>query len=137
MSEDKNSTFYPNTNFNSESGNEWYPNSDMPEIIELPREPLPFKGEEPSNRGVEILKIPEIPQHVIFKLRDAQKFGYLPVSLDHWIGTLGGAELIDKCTLDQLKKLRGEITGKVRDDAEPLERIIKVLSGLKPQKKGA
>jgi hypothetical protein len=77
----------------------------------------------------------EVPSHVIGRLKDAHFRGYLASSLDHWMGALAGAGIVGQETIDELYRLRGEITGKYQADAAVLDKIKSVIGSLRPRKR--
>ena len=104
------------------------------EAIELPQEPELFPGGKKTPSGIQRLKFNEIAPTVRERLTMAHQNGQLAESADWWIGTLAGAELIDKPTFEKLKTIRSQIRKNYFDDKPILEELIQTFGRLKPRK---
>ena len=101
------------------------------ESIELPDEPSPYGGA----KRIDTLQMRELPQFLSDRVIQAHKNGRLPKTLDHYIGALGGAGLVDKDTLRTFKGLRAKVTGNYRTDEKVVPEILELISGLQAKKR--
>jgi hypothetical protein len=105
------------------------------ESVEFPSEPEPWPGGRKAGVGIQRLKYNEIGPTVRDRLTMAHTNGRLAEAADWWIGTLAGAEVIDKHTFETLKKIRSKLSKNYFDDKPVLDEMIQTIGRLKPRKR--
>jgi hypothetical protein len=105
-----------------------YPNSDHGERVELPEE------KAYNSNPVLSANISNVPLELERRLKEAHRQGRLRDSLDHWLGALDGAQIIDKSMLKTLRQMAGEITGNYLADQPVVEKLRKAIVSLRSTK---
>ena len=132
MNNDNAEKMYPNTNFDTvQTGKGWYPNTNLPEKIEIPAVPCIENG--PGR--IESIKLCDVPVFVMHEMETALRLGRQKEDGGAPYWCLGRSEAIDKHTFEKLKSIQRKFTGNCHEDKSITEEFVKAFRGLKVSKK--